>query len=56
MCKEWMPRTVEKFWRGYDKTVVLSPPKCVTWNMKVGTVAGGKQLISQGFMEEQLIE
>ena len=49
-----MTRTFETFWRGKDKAVVLSPPKHVTWNMTVGTVArGAKSLIPEGFMEEQ---
>jgi hypothetical protein len=42
MCKEWMPRRVEEFWRVQTKAVVLSPPKQFTWIVTVVTVAGCK--------------
>jgi hypothetical protein len=42
MCKEWMPRRVEEFWRVQTKAVVLYPPKEFTWIVTVVTVAGGQ--------------
>jgi hypothetical protein len=52
-AKNGCPGRFRNFGAAKTKPLFFSPPKRVTWNMTVGTVAGGKKLISQGFMEEQ---